>query len=413
MMHTMTSSLRERALEDTYSLARAVAAERGVTRLTDTTWLDDIGIPVYASIRPNAHRRSLCVHNGKGSRPMEAKVGALMEAIEFSFAESGKNHLASESINVETFLCQEGVNFSWLDLCPLFHAPTPALDDPIPVVEAERLSDGKAHLVPAELVFHPLGKADSGKRFFGTSTNGLASGNTVDEATLHGLLEVIERDIRSYNFIENSSIPVLFDESAPEPVRSMIEKIEGAGYELRVRYTPNRFGLPFFDAYLLEPNPESPIAVSVGTGVHLDASIAAVRAISESAQSRLTHIHGGRDDLVKIHEHFTEIGPGEKRREIGILRQQIRDTEAPVPFSEITSLVPLESSVPGALQSLLARLWAAGFTDIYRTVLSTPEDPISVVRVIVPGMEFYKPDFRRVGQGLMNAITRTTQGSTK
>jgi len=412
-MHTMTSSLRERTLEDTYALARTIATDRGVTRVTDTTWLDDIGIPVYASIRPNAHWRSLCVHNGKGSRPMEAKVGALMEAIEFSFAESGRNHHTSDVMTVKEFLAQDGLRFGWLDLCPLFHAETAKLEDQIPVVTSQRLSDRATIQMPAELVFHPLSADDHGKRFFGTSTNGLASGNTVDEATLHGLLEVVERDIRSYNFIENSSVPVLFDESAPEPVRSMIEKIERAGYELRVRYTPNRFGLPFFDAYLLEPNPESPIAVAVGTGIHLDASIAAVRAISEAAQSRLTHIHGGRDDLVKIHEHFTDVGPGEKRHEISALRSQVRDEEAPIPFSELTTLAPLETSIPEALEALLARLGAAGFPEVYRTVLTTPDDPISVVRVIVPGMEFYKPDFKRVGQGLMNAITKATQESTK
>ncbi|MBO9706535.1 MAG: YcaO-like family protein, partial [Arthrobacter sp.] len=125
------------------------------------------------------------------------------------------------------------------------------------------------------------------------------------------------------------------------------------------------------------------------------------------------HIHGGRDDLVKIHEHFTDVGPGEKRHEISALRSQVRDEEAPIPFSELMRLAALETSIPGALEALLARLGAAGFPEVYRTVLTTPDDPISVVRVIVPGMEFYKPDFKRVGQGLMNAITKATQESTK
>ena len=77
-MHRLSSSLRTRSAEESLKYAQEIAANLGITRVTDTTWLDRIGIPVYASIRPNAAVGSLCVNAGKGLRDVEAKIGAYM-----------------------------------------------------------------------------------------------------------------------------------------------------------------------------------------------------------------------------------------------------------------------------------------------------------------------------------------------
>src|ERR1700735_5610416 len=53
----------------------------GLTRLADITGLDRVGIPVYSSVVPDSDD-NLSVYNGKGIRPVDAKAGALMEAIE-------------------------------------------------------------------------------------------------------------------------------------------------------------------------------------------------------------------------------------------------------------------------------------------------------------------------------------------
>jgi Uncharacterized conserved protein len=87
----LSSSLRTRTLEETLKAVASISMSRGISRVVNTTWLDKIGIPVYASIRPDGAEGSLCVHAGKGFTPDEAKVGAYMEAVEFSFSESGRN----------------------------------------------------------------------------------------------------------------------------------------------------------------------------------------------------------------------------------------------------------------------------------------------------------------------------------
>ena len=57
------------------------AESLGVTRLANITGLDRVGIPVYAAVVPKSDG-IISVYNGKGRRPIDAKVGALMEAID-------------------------------------------------------------------------------------------------------------------------------------------------------------------------------------------------------------------------------------------------------------------------------------------------------------------------------------------
>jgi len=59
----------------------------GVTRVADITDLDRVGIPVFSSIRPTAESGAITIYNGKGLTKEEAKVSAIMEAIERYSAE--------------------------------------------------------------------------------------------------------------------------------------------------------------------------------------------------------------------------------------------------------------------------------------------------------------------------------------
>src|SRR5208282_6051864 len=90
----LSSSMRTSTPEATLARAKSRAGALGITRVTDITRLDHVGIPVYASIRPGAAAGSLCVNAGKGFHPIEAEVGAYMEAIEFALAEPGASHVA-------------------------------------------------------------------------------------------------------------------------------------------------------------------------------------------------------------------------------------------------------------------------------------------------------------------------------
>ncbi|MGA6172547.1 YcaO-like family protein [Streptomyces sp. NPDC012600] len=394
----MTSSLRTATLSDTLAHARTMATELGITRVTDTTWLDRIGIPVFASIRPGAMTGSLCVNAGKGVHPDEARVGAYMEAIEFALAEYGASALKVIMSTPREFAAQSGISFNFVDLCPqLGRKVTP--DGPLACVEAIDVSTGQALLVPAELVFSPYPK-NPGQRIFGTSTNGLASGNTVEEATVHGVAELMERDVQAHNFFRDQSLYVDFDVPAPD-IDQLRDRIGKAGLEAVVRYTPSEFGLPYFEAFILEPASDSPIAIAQGSGLHVVKSISAVRALAEAAQSRLSHIHGGRDDLMERHQFFaTQGGDVEQRAETEV-RARVHDRSRCIKYSEIQDASHSTRSIGDAMESLAVSLRQAGVQQILRVVLSGEDSPLAVVKVIAPKLESFQPSLKRVGPRLV------------
>ncbi|WP_086824496.1 YcaO-like family protein [Allokutzneria sp. NRRL B-24872] len=383
-MHRLTSSLRSVPLADTAARAEAVAAGLGITRVTDTTWLDSVGIPVFASVRPSAAPGSLCVNAGKGVRPEEARVGALMEAIEFARAEYGARTVEVFDSTPHEVASQPGAEFDFVDLCPLLGRQV----DPhgrLVCVMAEDIVDGTRIALPAELVFSPY-KENPGQRIFGTSTNGLSSGNTVEEATLHGLAEVIERDVNAFNHIADRSRLVKLDNPPPE-IAELVAKVEAAGLRAVLRYTPNEFGLPYVAGFILEPGDDVPIAIAHGAGLHPVRDIAAVRGLCEAAQSRLTGIHGGRDDLLAGGRYTPRAG------DVAALRARVTDATDAVRYSEIPTH-PV-TSIDSALQLLLDRLQRK----VYRVILSTM-DSLAAVRVIVPGLESLTHGLNRVGPRL-------------
>src|SRR5262249_9755006 len=133
-----------------------------------------------------------------------------------------------------------------LDLCPRLGEQI-RVDSPMDCVAAEEISSGERALGPAELVFLPFRPRARFRGIFGASSNGLASGNTVREATVHGLAELIERDVRSFQAVRDTSRPIDLD-TVDGPGAELVRSVLAAGLELYVRAAENVFGLPYFTA---------------------------------------------------------------------------------------------------------------------------------------------------------------------
>ena len=67
--------------EDTLARVWPLLSTVGVTRVSDITGLDRIGVPVWSSVVPKS-RDILSVYNGKGTTPVAARTSAVMEAVE-------------------------------------------------------------------------------------------------------------------------------------------------------------------------------------------------------------------------------------------------------------------------------------------------------------------------------------------
>lgn len=397
-MHRMTSSLRECSLEETLEKAQAVAPQLGITRVTDTTWLDRVGIPVYASIRPTAQRGSLCVNAGKGLRPDEARAGAYMEAIEFAAAEFSPEKWHISHLTPAEITGQDGAFFDFVELCPILGRKVGA-NDTLPCVEARDLATGKPVSVPAELVFSPFYWPND-QRLFGSSTNGLSSGNSMLEATVHGIAELLERDVHAFHLIRDTSLPVQIDSLTGHPAE-LVRLVERAGLSIALRTTPNVFGLPYFQAYLLEQEDTAPVAISFGAGLHVNRDIAAVRAVSEAAQSRLSHIHGGRDDIIDRHDYFDRAARDAETRATAELRRRVCDSTGTLAMSQVPDHSHDIDSLSAALDLLLTRARAAGVRQVLTVDLTPVADvDLHVVRVIAPRLESFQPTLQRVGRRL-------------
>ena len=173
--------------EETLERIEGKRGDAGITRIADITSLDRIGIPVFSSIRPSAEDGAISVYNGKGSTPTDARVSAIMEGIE---RYSSEVHDRIMTVGSYRYLLATESLLDPRDLILPQRVDGVAIS--IPWVAGYDIVHDEDLLVPAGAVFHPLPRTFN--PLFRTNTNGLASGNTLEEATFHALAEVIERD---------------------------------------------------------------------------------------------------------------------------------------------------------------------------------------------------------------------------
>jgi ribosomal protein S12 methylthiotransferase accessory factor len=382
--------MRSLAPETTLLYAKRWAAAAGISEVSDITGLDVLGVPVYASVRPQA--RGDAVTYGKGLRHVEAEVGAYMEALEFFFAEPDTGRVPTRRGSPRDVDGQERRDDAILDFVPLLQREAD-LDGPLLLASAQELESGRECAIPAELVFYP--SADVGQTLFGSSTNGLASGNSVLEATVQALLELIERDVWSFEFVRRAS-KLVEAASLPEEVREIVARAERGGLQLKVRAVPNDYGLPFFAAFVFDLNNPSRKTFNGGWACDLDRGRALVRAVTEAAQSRAAFIHGGR----KV--RASDARPGDAE----LVRQHmlgVSDPRGQVSLADVPDAA-FAGTLRQRLDAVIERLRRVVRSPIYRVVLTPTESPLQVVRVVVPLLENLKVNRVRVGPRLKAAI---------
>jgi ribosomal protein S12 methylthiotransferase accessory factor len=281
-----------RAAQPARSLARIRPLLRaaGITRLADVTGLDWVGIPVYQAVRPNS--RTLSVSQGKGLTRTQAKVSALMEALEGFHAED-----ILHPGHAETVGSMRGRLGYDLHALPLLE--TRRLNDALLLnwLPATDLWSGSATWVPRQLceldfrvksrIHHPL---------FRTTSNGLCSGNTIAEALVHGLCEVIERDscFRRDQSRYEPARTVALQTVSPRLERRLVDQFLRAGMSMQIVDMTGPTRVPCYEVFV--DHPDGPV-ITDGSGCHPNRSTALIRALTEAAQSRATYIAGSRDDI--------------------------------------------------------------------------------------------------------------------
>lgn len=183
-----TSTHRTNSPEETLEKVSKITQDIGLTRTSNITHLDRIKIPVFTSVRPLAQEGAVSVYAGKGPTDIHAKVSSIMEAIERYSAEMQENeNTIIQKYNPETCLNPESL------ILPrnVYH------DEEIEWVKGYSIKTSEEIYIPANAVFHPYNTQDV-HHICLSNTNGLASGNKLEEAIFHGMMEVVEEMLGVY-----------------------------------------------------------------------------------------------------------------------------------------------------------------------------------------------------------------------
>jgi bacteriocin biosynthesis cyclodehydratase domain-containing protein len=334
---------------------------------------------------------------GKGTTPAAARAGALAEALERTsvmyrgdepYIVAALNDLPNavhpNTIQLFSPSQLEDVDRQWaagyIAPAPDMFEQVPRSFDPTAPVEWSEytvLGNNETRWLPASItwLFHP----DSRGHGYLACSNGLAAGNTFEEAALQGLLETVERDSVAMWWYGRCHRPGIdLDSIDDERVRIARRALERPGYRTWVLDLTADSGVPTCVA-LLAANDGS--GILLGCGAHLDPITAITRALTELAQIV------GYWELTKNHA-------GQEQRWFDTATLDSEPWLAPTHFIPV-SPTPQFDSVEAALNSLVERLHGMGLEvlvkDCTRSDIGLP-----VVRTFVPGFRHF---WKRLGPG--------------
>ncbi|MEO8180352.1 MAG: YcaO-like family protein [Deltaproteobacteria bacterium] len=379
LKRVFTGTHRTLPEEETLRRLEPLLPELGITRVANITGLDDVGIPTVVVTRPEA--RSLSVSQGKGVSLVAAKVSGIMESIEQHVAEriqlpvwfgsQRERERASELVNVQAL--------------PRFARPFDA-DEPMLWLAATGLESRTRREVPFTLVTLDLRMPlPPGSGCFPMGSNGLASGNCLEEAIAHGLWELMERDALALFYQrsprEQAGRRLRLDTIEHPTAQRLLAAFEAADVGVALWDMTTDLAVPAIFCSIVEGQLDvfRSVGVARGFGCHPDRDVALCRALCEAAQSRLTRIAGSRDDL--------------QRQQVDLLRTaaHIRHHQAQLVEPEQRDFRQLPSQQRPSFEADLA--WASAQLDVIvgeeplYVDLSHPRLPVCVVRVITPGLE--------------------------
>jgi ribosomal protein S12 methylthiotransferase accessory factor len=263
----------------------------GVTRVARVTGLDRAGVEVACAVRPGGH--VLQISNGKGVSWEQARASALSEAAELWAAERPAPGLLWGS---ERELSDAGE--STIEPGSSTELVAPRLwsrDARIAWTRARLLVSGARVLVPAQMVYcPPQGSAPLGPAAFRWSTNGMGAHTQRAPALRHALLEALERDQLARALPHGWTARAVAARKLDASKSAIWQRLRDA------RLLPHVFdlsgALPVAGAVLVDLD-EGPVPATAGYACALTPEDAVRGALLEAAQSRLTDVHGAREDV--------------------------------------------------------------------------------------------------------------------
>lgn len=357
----------------------------GVTELEDCTGLDRMGIPCYTAMRPRAAYPASGFYCCAGCDPLQARISVMMTAIERFSGEYRMDRMefaTRDELGITRCIdphdlilprpLEPGEKLHWTSCFDLMH--------------------GEEVYVPSNAVFHPYDSLGMTFPLFQSDPVGLACGNVKEEAILHGLLEVLERDAMS-GAERKRSMGRRLEIDGTGAARDLLDRFESSGIEIHLWLVPGRTEIPVVAAAADDTVTKDPGMLVMGSSAHPDPGIAAVRALLDIARNRRIslrrrHSSRGRETVLGMagYERMKRINREWFAKAPGLLLSDVPSLSTPAIDEDIGRIL-------GELSPHVDRICVC---DLTRTVMP-------VVRTVIPGLEvsYMHRDRiqRRPGQG--------------
>lgn len=347
----------------------------GITRLTDLTELDYIGIPVISATRPSVKSAQITATQGKGLKRIDAIVSAIMEAVErFSCAQFKETYLFPFDINNKIHMLS--------NICDKERWHNEVLE----WVKSKSLFTNEDVFLPAADVLFPYYPSQKVERPMRPSTTGIASGNTFAEAILHSIFEVIERDTTSRFLLEGYKGSLVDLESiTTNKEKELIKLFIESRININVFDLSKLSPIPVFYVSILNEEGLGPPLACAGQGAHILPHIALRRALTEAAQSRVVALQGSREDLIRHDSHWK--GNYEYFRDKReYVRNQVLEHGGIKRIEEVNSNEDIYSSVYNLFLLTLEKIYNNGYKEVFYADLTHLKINIPVAFVSIPGM---------------------------
>ncbi len=275
-------------------------AARALTLLVDNAVLDGVEMRHEASLSPiallrpwaidmhvDSGRQSFSLQGqantyGRGLSVAQARASYAMEMIERASAYVSVKNNAVENRDgaIALFyaryseLVAQGHTALDPNLLPL---EAPYADAPLYWLEARAATMDKSDktcFVPAQCVFL-FSNLDEISLMMNPGSTGLASGNSLAEAKVAALTEILERDAEATMPYDRSRCFIL--RSRDERISSLLEDYEARGMHVHFMDLTTEFGVPCYQAFILSKKGE----VIRATGANLSGQKAALSALTE------------------------------------------------------------------------------------------------------------------------------------
>ena len=273
--------------EKTVSLFYEKIASIGQEILSKVTRVDNgrLGIPVYFSVcgKDACNIIGTKKQMGKGASPEQAKASACMELAErfsfFSYKRDSTNFIESDYLSL---IEQEYPVVNLKYLLQSVHDDTLTIDEFVEIIGeipmqwcwATNISKNEQVLIPFTW-FYTINEF-----------NGPSAGNTLEEAAIQGISEVVERHVCSIISQEKITVPEIKKETISDPVcNALINKFKENGIELKLFDFSLDTGMATVAALAWDPetlNKTSEIVITAGTTPGPNKAV--IRAITEVAQ---------------------------------------------------------------------------------------------------------------------------------